>query len=273
MHKTDISWSSDNADQFWRMADTLQEQTVERASELFSFVETADPEQLNAILIQYRYFTVYYIPDIAILVARLKDGKLRSFMADVLFDELGRGDPAGAHPRLYDDFLRSLCSQNEELDALALADNVDMLDRTRTKLVSNNTSNAYAVGLRGMGGECVCQIYLAKLYEHVIKNPFVQQNRASIDWKFWDLHIGEHDIEHRLRTRQLINEEIIQQGGEAVTDLGLGYQESMTSWGLFWSNIFAAIRSTDVKRTRVAPSCNFQLQAAPVGAAHSVALS
>ncbi|WP_153099906.1 iron-containing redox enzyme family protein [Paraburkholderia hayleyella] len=273
MHKININWNSGDSSQFWNMADLLQEQTVELAGDLFAFVERAAPDELNSILIQYRFFTVYYIPDIAILIARLQDGKLRSFMADVLFDELGRGDPAGAHPRLYDDFLRSLNSQNDELDSLALADNIDILDSTRSKLVSSNTSSAYSVGLRGMGGECVCQIYLARLYEHLIKNPFIQQNRPSIDWRFWDLHIGEHDIAHRLTTRQLINEEIIQQGNEAISDLGLGYQESMHSWGDFWNNVLASATSSDVRRTRISSTFEFQPAALSAGISHNVTLN
>lgn len=47
---------------------------------------------------------VYNIPDLAILIARMKDGNLRSFLGHVLSDELGHGDSQKAHPRLYDDF-------------------------------------------------------------------------------------------------------------------------------------------------------------------------
>src|SRR5687767_4828439 len=100
-----INWSS--IDDFWQVADDLQDRAFQSAGELFAFAEEANPEELTSLLIQYRYFTIYYTTDLAIIIARLKDGKLRSFLADLLFDELGRGDPLGAHPRLYDDFLRS----------------------------------------------------------------------------------------------------------------------------------------------------------------------
>ena len=58
-------------------------------------------------------------------------------------------------------------------------------------------SPAYGVGLRGMGGECVCQ-YLSRFYEHLMKNRYIQERKQQIDWRFWDLHVGEHNIDARL---------------------------------------------------------------------------
>jgi hypothetical protein len=235
-----VEWGTVGVDKFWRLADELQERTIDHAKNLFSFAERADPRQLVALLIQYRFFTTYYIPDIAFLIARLKDGKLRSFLAEVLSDELGCGDPSLAHPRLYDDFLKSIGAERD-LDGLAIQDNIAVLDEVRRKLIDPNVSTTYGVGLRGMGGECVCQIYLSRFYEHIIKNRFILERKSEIDWRFWDLHVGEHDIAHRLQTRALIQDEILSQGSEAVDDLGRGYRESMISWRVFWANIFESV--------------------------------
>src|SRR4051794_22779551 len=100
----EVDWGTVSADTFWTIADRIQADALNHAKDLFAFVERADSTTLRSILIQYRYFTVYYIPDLSLLIARLKNGKLRSFLADILFDELGRGDSTRAHPRLYDDF-------------------------------------------------------------------------------------------------------------------------------------------------------------------------
>lgn len=269
------NWDALSAEEFWQVADDLQDQTLAHAEDLFSFIETADPEHLVPILIQYRFFTIYYIPDLAILIARLRDGKLRTFLADILSDELGYGDALKAHPRLYDDFLHTVGVNGAELDSLALRANIELLDEARRDLMDPAKSSTYGIGLRGMGGECVCQIYLARLHEHLIKNPWIQQNRETIDWKFWDLHVGEHDIEHRLETRRLINDEIVAHSASGngasrpdaggLGDLGRGYYDSMVSWSTFWNNIFAAAKSAKAERTTVRAEADFRMAAAAVG--------
>lgn len=226
-----------DVEQFWVIADQLQEQTVEHAKDMFSFVERASPKQLFSLLVQYRYFTVYYIADIALLVARLQPGMMRSFLADILFDELGRGDSTQAHPQLYDDFLNSLDIDHKPFEEMALADNVGLLERARSSLIDPAISTGYGIGLRGMGGECVCQIYLARLYQHLILNPYVRERADKIDWKFWELHVGEHDIAHRENLRKLITDEVSVMDRGAVRALEAGYRDSMNAWSAFWKNI------------------------------------
>lgn len=230
---------------FWNLADDLQRQTVDHAGALFAFVETASPPRLFSLLAQYRCFTDYYIADIALLIARLPPGRMRSFLADILFDELGSGDAAQAHPQLYDDFLSSLGIGHDARERMPLADNLALLDAARARLVAPGASPAYGVGLRGMGGECVCQVYLAKLYEHLIRNPYVRERSDRIDWTFWELHVGEHDIAHREKLRALIGEEIGGMDAGGVAELERGYRESMAAWQAFWSHIHAAATAAD----------------------------
>jgi heme oxygenase-like protein len=244
-------WNSVPINEFWQVADELQERALQRAESLFALAEEADPKQLVALLIQYRFFTIYYTTDLAILIARLSDGKLRSFLAELLFDELGRGNPLEAHPRLYDDFLRSIGVTDQDLDNLALSANIGLLETVRKSLADPNTSTTYGVGLRGMGGECVCQVYLARLHEHMMKNPYIQHMRSEIDWRFWDLHVGPHDVAHRLQTREIIHDEIVVRGPEALADLGRGYNESMISWTAFWTNILDSTVSGRAQRIAV----------------------
>ncbi|QWF16569.1 iron-containing redox enzyme family protein [Lysobacter capsici] len=229
-------------ERFWKLADDLQEQTVGHAKDMFAFVETASPERLFSLLIQYRYFTAYYIADIALLIARLQPGRMRSFLADILLDELGGGDHTQAHPELYDAFLTSLGIERAPLDEMpldrrALADNIALLESARAKLINPDHDTAYGIGLRGMGGECVCQIYLARLYEHLILNPYIREHTASIDWTFWELHIGEHDIAHRENLRRLIGEEVAGMDSGSVAALAAGFRDSMSAWSAFWRNI------------------------------------
>ncbi|MBT2748701.1 MULTISPECIES: VOC family protein [unclassified Lysobacter] len=232
-----FSDSNVDIDQFWKLADDLQHKTVDHAKDMFSFVETASPERLFTLLVQYRYFTVYYITDIALLIARLKPGRMRSFLADILLDELGGGDHAQAHPELYDEFLGSLGIAHPPLDKLALASNIKLLEDARSNLIDPAYNSAYGIGLRGMGGECVCQIYLARLYEHLVLNPYIRANKDKIAWKFWELHVGEHDIAHRENLRKLISDEVTSMDSGSVEALQEGFFDSMTAWSAFWKNI------------------------------------
>ncbi|AGP34644.1 iron-containing redox enzyme family protein [Sorangium cellulosum] len=247
-------WGTVSAPEFWKLADDFQAATLRHAEKLFSCTETASLSQLRSILIQYRYFTVYYIADLAVLVARVSDGPLRSFLGTILSDELGMGDPEKAHPRLYDKFLQSIGVSDDVLPALGLKKNVNILDSVRLKLMSPSYSAEYGIGLRGMGGECVCQVYLAQLYEHFSKNPLIQERKNEIDWKFWELHVGDHDIEHRIQTRDLINKELVLRSPKALRDLSLGYRESMKGWIEFWDNIFSCAQGDQLGIERIGTS-------------------
>jgi extradiol dioxygenase family protein len=223
-------------DRFWALADRLQEQTVDHAGEMFAFVERASPERLYGLLAQYRCFTVYYIADIALLIARLPPGRMRSFLADILYDELGSGDHRQAHPELYDDFLASLGLPQPALDSIGLADNIALLERARERLIAP------------------CQIYLARLYEHLRRNPYIRANAERIDWRFWDLHVGEHDIAHREKLRKLIGEELGGMAGDHVESLSEGYRDSMQAWSAFWKNILdEAVRPAESDAPARAP--------------------
>jgi hypothetical protein len=249
-----VGWGTIRPDEFWSAADRVQDETLLQANEMFSTLRTAAPDKLREILIQYRYFTVYYITDLALLIAGMEDGPMRSFLADILYDELGCGKSNGAHPMLYDQFLSSIGVDARDLNSDALASNVELLDEARRRLVDPANGSDYGIGLRGMGGECVCQVYIAQLHEHLINNPYIRENREKIDWRFWDLHVGEHDIEHREKTRALIDKEVVAKGGTGLEKLGLGYEYSMDSWRQFWVNIFAildpATGTSDRKRVK-----------------------
>ena len=242
--KLTVDWATVGSADFWRIADDFQDQTLQRADALFAALENADLHTLQRVLVQYRVFTVYYISDLALLIAKMRDGRIRSFLADILADELGCGDASKAHPALYDNFLTSIGMEQGDIAGATLAENIRMLDEIRRQLVDGD--DAFGVGLRGMGGECVCQVYITLLHKHLLRNPYIKANHEQIDWVFWDLHVGDHDIEHRDQTRNLIHEEIVLGGGESLQQLGVAYELSMNSWEQFWNNIFiAAVESPE----------------------------
>jgi hypothetical protein len=222
---------------FWEIADSTRVYTEFLADKRLQSLRTASLSSLQKIFVQYRFFTIYYISDMAMLVQRLPFGTLRSLLAEFLNDELGNGDAADAHPRLYDDFLVSIGTDAALRSATAIPANLKLLEDI-SKMV-NEGSPAQAVGLRGLGGECLCQLYLAAMHAHFVENPVIKAIADQIDWKFWEIHIGDVDIAHRIRLRAAIDEEMAR-APELADDIRSGYEFSKHAWDVFWVNIFEA---------------------------------
>jgi hypothetical protein len=223
---------------FWKMADSTRMLAEYSVDQDLRYLRVAPLDVLQKIFVQYRFFTLYYITDLALLVSRLPFGALRSALAEFLNDELGNGDPSQAHPRLYDDFLLSLGIHERALRA-SNAKNIAILEGVQRSLQTR--SWAYGIGLRGMGGECLCQLYLASMQENFMQNPFIRERRNGLAWKFWDIHTGDVDIHHRERTRDAINELLVTER-DTIVDLASGYAEAKGAWDRFWKNIYQAAR-------------------------------
>lgn len=222
-----------SSQEFWKMADAAQSRTAWLADSKFASISRCDVNTLRKFLIQYRFFTIYYIGDLAHLVAKLPFGRLRSFMAHVLDEELGSGDERSAHPEVYDAFLRSIGVDQQALEA-GIPSNMVMLEEIRQALLSE--PYPYGVGLRGMGGECMCQVYLANLHRHLLHNAYIQEHRDDVDWRFWDIHVGPLDVHHREETRALLDQ-LILNSPELSRQISDGYQASIRTWDQFWTNI------------------------------------
>jgi hypothetical protein len=217
---------------FWEMADATRVSTEYVADQRLQWLRGASLESLRRVLVQYRYFTIYYINDLSMLVHRLPFGKLRSLLAEFLNEELGDSNAALAHPQLYDDFLASIGADTQ---SRAHEANIYLLDEISALMTTQ--SSAMGVGLRGLGGECLCQLYLEAMHGHFSKNPAIAAMASRIDWRFWDIHTGEVDISHRLRLRAAIDEEIAR-SPSLEADICSGYEKSKYAWDTFWTNIF-----------------------------------
>jgi hypothetical protein len=223
-------------EEFWQAAAATRRETEAVVAPAFATLATAPPERLRAILGQYRFYTQSYASDLALFVHKLPPGRLRSVTARILSEEMGYGDPRQDHLGLYDRFLCSLGWDRAALDQSALPANVALLDRLRELLLAR--SPAFGVGLRGMGGECLCVVYLLLLHDQLRRNPFVKSNAQAIDWVFWDIHTGEIDEEHGVITRAAVDEYMAQRPAE-VDDLHEGYRTADSIWRRFWQNVFA----------------------------------
>ena len=140
---------------------------------------------------------------------------------------------------MYDDFLLSIGITTEELK-IADTHCVNILENIQQSLLHH--SWAYAVGLRGMGGECLCQIYLSTMHSYFSQNIAIIAMQKKINWAFWDIHIGETDLHHQEIVRDAIDEMLISQP-QINNDLLAGYLESKTAWDNFWEQIFKTVRN------------------------------
>merc|ERR1712232_1172001 len=92
---------------------------------------------------------------------------------------------------------------------------------------------SYAVGLVGMGGECLCQIYLTSMYKYLLRNPFIIAEGDKVDHHFWKYHTGPEDAAHRILVRNAINDIIDDEQAKQILD---GYKYGKLTWDLFWEN-------------------------------------
>ncbi len=221
-------------DSFWEFADKAKEATEGLADQRMRALADMPVEALRNVCTQYRFFTIDYISDLALLLAKLPFGGLRSLLGQILSEELGEGDAHKAHPAIYDRFLASIEVPQEQLEHPIPA-NRNILGELTDEL--SRRGAAFGVGLRGMGGECLCQTYLSVMFEHLREHPYMREHAGEIDWEFWTIHTGEQDIVHAELTRQAIDRYIREEPG-ALPELARGYERSITAWNLFWQNIF-----------------------------------
>jgi hypothetical protein len=95
-----------------------------------------------------------------------------------------------------------------------------------------------------MGGECLCQVYLTAVYNHLIQNPSIQQRSSQLEWTFWRIHTGAVDIQHRHLVREAIND-IVEADSGTIEILASGYQRAKEIWEQFWGNAYALMEETE----------------------------
>jgi hypothetical protein len=131
--------------------------------------------------------------------------------------ELGNGRFKKTHLQLWDNFLTSIGIEPQILSDSLHPENFNLL--AELKQLTLDKPIGYVIGLCGMGGECLCQIYLTAMYKYITLNPYIQSNKETIDWEFWNA----------------INE-IIQAEPSHLQDLAAGYQKAKSNWDDFWGN-------------------------------------
>lgn len=225
---------------FWQMANEQQLRAEVASKDYLQWVATASAPALRRLFIEYRPLTDGYPADLALLVARTPQGRLRSLLAQLLDEELGDGDPAAAHIVMLDDFMRSIGVADEDLGAHKSPVIAGVLEEMNRVV---RTSSVYqAVAMRGMGSECVCQTYLEALHEQLLKNEWLTENRPSLDWTFWDIHAGPADQAHNAFMREAVDQ-LMRADPSSVDELAAGYRLSQDLFDRFFGALVSAARS------------------------------
>eukprot|EP00177_Eucheuma_denticulatum_P002387 GFKZ01004277.1.p1 GENE.GFKZ01004277.1~~GFKZ01004277.1.p1 ORF type:complete len:292 (+),score=49.07 GFKZ01004277.1:63-878(+) len=226
-------------DKFWEHADEAKVNTQYISDTNIAFLKDASFEEIKKVCIQYRYFVERYPTFLGLLVAKLPDGELRSLMAEILAEELGSGKYKGAHIVWYDNFLRSLGITDEQINTALYPENSQILGQIEE--FCHSEPYEYVVGMVGMGGECLCQIYLTAMHKYLSENKIMIAMGNQVDWTFWNYHIGEEDIKHRQLVRAAISNATVD--GRGVRNLFMGYSVGKSEWDRFWENNYKETRA------------------------------
>ncbi len=144
--------------EFWKMADYDRLQHEYMVDAKVRYIGEAPLDSLQNIFLQYRYFTQYYGSDLGLLIYKVPYGKFKSLICDIANSELGSGEQGKSHLQLWDNFLVSIGVDKRRLENSINNKNRILLDELRNRMIQSPAT--YAIGLRGMGGECLCQVYL-----------------------------------------------------------------------------------------------------------------
>jgi len=228
---------------FWARAELGKLQAKFAVSREMAAIPGLSIQALHAITLQYRYFTQAFVTDLARLIVRCPEGRLRSLLGQLVDEELGGGDPEAAHLRLYDRFLETIGAIAPGTHSDALRGRIhprvrDLLGALRERTGSRSLS--YAIGMRGLGGECVCGVYFSVMHVHLRKHPLIRERESRIDWRFWDLHAGEADAAHNRLLRAAVAELLLDgDHPDAVAEVAAGYDFGTQVWDEFWATLYA----------------------------------
>jgi hypothetical protein len=240
--RSPLSKSRPSLEAFWERAAISKLQAKFAVAKEMEAIPRLPIEQLRAIVFQYRYFTQAFVTDLAFLVARCPEGPLRSLLGQLVNEELGEGDPERAHMRLYDRFLYSIGAIEAGTPQAQLREQAHPRVRALIGELRDRTVNRpllYAIGMRGLGGECVCGVYFNVMHVHLRQHPFILQYEAEIDWAFWDIHAGHADLEHNELVRAAVREFLHHdEGAQDVAELSDGFDHGTATWDAFWTTVY-----------------------------------
>jgi hypothetical protein len=234
---------SKQVEAFWRETEDLAVKEEILAQDSLQRLANCSLDEMILLFRHYRLFTIRHIDDLSVVLGRLPFGKLKAFFSKVLYEEFGMETAEGFdnnHVNLLDSFIVSLGSTYSYCQdpTVELSSNVELLDNITERV--QNAPLPFAIGLRGMGTECLCQVYLTAIFDLVEKNPNFKKHQDVLDLRFESLHRGEVEKLHRIHMRQRIAD-LINNDPEQLPILMAGYEMARESFHDFFANIYQHI--------------------------------
>jgi hypothetical protein len=166
-------------------------------ADTLSWVSSVESGSLAAACTPGYSMTVAFVDDLATVLMKLDYGPMKTLFGHLISEELGcdveggppGGDPRQGHAELYKQFLISLGGDGEEDPWSCSAANAIQM-----RLASESVG--FGIGARGMGGECLCQVYLTEFCKQLLRNPAMKEHHDVIDHRFMEIHTGPADREH-----------------------------------------------------------------------------
>ena len=228
--------------EFWTYTDAARLEANYSATTYVNYLQAAPISTLIEIFHEYRFFIKYFISDLGILMYKAPFGKFKCIIGEIAADELG-ATPDKTHLALWDNFLVSLGDQPDTLSRSRYPENIRLLGQLSQWMWERPFM--YSVGLRGMGAECLCQVYLSAAYKKLRANPAIIAMEQHIDWLFWDIHTGEEDMTHGEMVKAAINDLLLEEP-EGLQDLVRGYNQAKDIWDKFWANLHTRYSHTSL---------------------------
>jgi hypothetical protein len=180
---------------------------------------------VQRVSLNYRWLFESHSSHIALLCSRLPESQFKSLICEIVNDEHGQGKYEKSHFSLWDNFLISIRVNTLSKNSV----NFDSM-----RILINNSSIDFVIGLQGVGVECICAVYLAMFEKFLKQHPDIIENANNIDWEFFYIHVRGEDIHHKEMIREAVGELITEQ--RINPDLVLiGYNKAKVIWRETWN--------------------------------------
>lgn len=213
---------------FWQITDKSELEKEIHNNTKIKAISKLEITDLVKILEQYRFIVKEHANHLAIIISRMEESSLKSLFSDILYEELGNGKVQNSHFTLFNQFLTTL--KNQKTFAPITQKLEEELSNYHQIIQTENIY--FAIGLGGAGTECICQVYLTAINNNLRDNPHIKNIKSKIDWRFWNIHTGEVDLEHQQAIKKALIEEI-NTNPNIENELIKGYLASLNFWRNF----------------------------------------
>ncbi len=225
-------------DELWDLVEQEKKNAKTVAIQSLECIESLSGEDLGNVFIHYEHFLSSYPKNLAFLISNLPSGLLQTSLSSILSDELGNGNLKNNHRNLLKDFTKNFIGENYQAffekasspSSLGVSLSTFLENQTRTRTTS------FGVGMIGMGGECVCELYLGQFYQQFTRNLAFIDKKPVVDMKFWEIHLNKEEAEHEDIVVRGVND-YLSNNPQYISEVAQGFLCNAMVWKDFWMKL------------------------------------